>query len=1026
MGKLVAAAIRNSRITLMLLIFIILAGIGTYTQLPSREDPEILIRTAVVTAQYPGMAPERIEELIAKPIEDAIKEMPEVKKIKTVVQTGVVIIKSELHDRFTDLDPIWQTLRNKMEDIKPDLPQDTLGPFVNDDFGKVAAATLTLTGTGFSFAELDNMARDIRDELANLPNVGNVDLYGVQEERIWLDINQDFIAQFDLSPQQLRSVLQSQNVVSAGGTFRIKDQSFTIEPSGNFENLDEIRQLPIQIPGYTGQIYLQDIANIYRGYVDPVEKPVFFNGQAAIAMGVSAVSGSNIDVFGEELTQEVDRLRRLLPLGMEMEYATYQPDLVDASVSTAVSNLMQTVVIVLLVVMAFLGIRTGLIVGALVPMAILSAVLGMAVWDIEVHRTSIAAIIVALGLLVDNGIVVAEEIKSKLQRGMPRLEAVSSSSSDLGIPLLTSSLTTILAFMPLILAENTSGEYLRPLAQVIILALLSSWFLAIVVIPALCFWLLPEESSVDQDAKSTTMYSSHFYQRYRSFLQQVLQRRILFIGGMIGLLVVAGYSFRFVPQQFMSASDRPQFLVYLDLPAGTNITETSKLTAQLSDWLSNSGENPEVISNIAYISEGGPRFMLSLSPPDSAPYRSYLVVNTQSNKDVLPMLEKTERYIRENLPSVRGRAEQLYMGPSSIGTVEYRVSGDNLETLRQISRQVQAAFSSVEGTGHIRDDWDNPVIKLRVEVDQELARRAGVTSDDVATVLSGMIDGSKVTDYREGDQTIPIMIRSEKEGEDRFDKLATINIYSSENAVPVPVLQVADIQAKVELSQLRRYNQKRTVTIYAKHQYLQAKDLHQAALPALTAIDMPDTYSVSLAGELESSGEANSALFEYMPQCLGIIVLLLVWQFNSVRRVVVIITTIPLILIGAVLGLLVTQTNFSFTGMLGLFSLAGIIINNGIVLIDKIDSEREAGNSVEEAILRASQSRLRPIVMTTLTTILGLMPLVFFGGEFWLAMGVVIVFGLAVGSLLTLLFVPALYSLLMDQEQAPQASPQSQ
>lgn len=1022
MGNLVAAAIRNSRITLMLLLFIVLAGVSTYTQLPSREDPEILIRTAVVTAQYPGMAPERIEELIAKPIEDVIKEMPEVKKINSIVQTGVVIIKPELHDRFSDLDPIWQTLRNKMEDIKPELPQDTLGPFVNDDFGKVAAATLTLTGADFSFAELDDMARDMRDELANLPNVGNVDLYGVQEERIWMDINQDFIAQFDLSPQQIRTVLQSQNVVSAGGTFRINDQSFTIEPSGNFENLDEIRQLPIKIPGYAGQIYLQDIANVYRGYVDPIEKPVFFNGRPTIAMGVSAISGSNIDVFGDELTREVDRLRGLLPLGMELQYATYQPDLVDASVSTAVSNLMQTVVIVLLVVMAFLGMRTGLVVGALVPMAILSAVLGMAVWDIEVHRTSIAAIIVALGLLVDNGIVVAEEIKSKLQRGMPRMQAVTSSSSDLGVPLFTSSLTTILAFVPLMLAENTAGEFLRPLAQVIILALLSSWLLAIVVIPALCFWLLPEEATVDHEADSTTLYDSKFYQRYRSFLQQVLQQRVLFIGGMIGLLVIAGYSFRFVPQQFMSASDRPQFLVYLDLPAGTNITETSKLTAQLSDWLSNSGDNPEVISNIAYVSEGGPRFMLSLSPPDSAPYRSYLVVNTQTNKDVLPMLEKTEHYIRENLPSVRGRAEQLYMGPSSIGTVEYRVSGDDLETLRQISRQVQAAFTAVEGTGHIRDDWDNPVIKLRVEVDQELARRAGVTSDDVATVLSGMIDGSKVTDYREGDQTIPIMIRSEKEGEDRFDKLATINIYSSENAVPVPVLQVADIQPKIELSQLRRYNQKRTVTIYAKHQYLQAQDLYQAALPALAAIDMPDTYSVSLAGELESSGEANSALFEYMPQCLGIIILLLVWQFNSIRRVVVIITTIPLILIGAVIGLLVTQTNFSFTGMLGLFSLAGIIINNGIVLIDKIDSERAAGNPIQEAILRASQSRLRPIVMTTLTTILGLMPLVFFGGEFWLAMGVVIVFGLAVGSLLTLLFVPALYSLLMDRRQAAKTS----
>jgi multidrug efflux pump subunit AcrB len=497
-------------------------------------------------------------------------------------------------------------------------------------------------------------------------------------------------------------------------------------------------------------------------------------------------------------------------------------------------------------------------------------------------------------------------------------------------------------------------------------------------------------------------------------LRKVLSQRLALIGIMLGLLVIAGIGFGLVPKQFMSASDRPQFMVYLDLPAGTHIDETHRATRQLSEWLADASINPDVKSSIAYVNSGGPRFYLALSPPDPTPYRSYLVVNTQSNDDVLEVMARVDAYLHSQMPGVRGRAEQLFMGPSSIGTVELRVSGPGLSTLKKLSYEVQEAFRKIPGSRYIRDDWDNPILKFRIEVDQELARRAGITSDDIANTLSSMIDGVQVTDFRDGDDIIPVVIRADDSSQERIDQLGTLSILSLDSGAPVPLLQVANIVGTVELPQIRRYDQNRTVTIYANHPRMQAAGLYEEALPGLEDIVLPPGYHISLGGELESSTEANSALFEYLPHCLLLIVLLLVFQFNSIRRPLIILSTIPLVLIGAVIGLLLTRVNFSFTGMLGLFSLAGIIVNNGIVLIDRIDQERGAGMSIHDAVVEACLARARPIVMTTLTTILGLLPLILFGGEFWIAMGIVIAFGLAVGSLLTLLFVPALYSLMFD------------
>jgi multidrug efflux pump len=1005
-----AAALSSSRFTLASIALMVIAGTSTYFSLPSREDPEILIRVAAVSAQYPGMSPERVEQLIAEPIEDAIKEIPEIENITTVVQTGAAIIKPEINQRYSNLEPIWQSLRNKMEDIKPTLPSGTYGPYVDDDFGSVAAATLVVTGDDFNPAELKIIADNVADAAAELPLVAKTELYGVQEERVWLEVNQDLLSQYGYSPTQLMSLLQSQNVVSPGGAYTVDGQVFVLEPTGSFESLEDIKLLPIQVPGHDALLYLQDIANIYRDYVDPIDSPVYFNGKAGIAIAVEAVSETNNQQFGDDLLKEITQLRKRLPTGAALDIATFQPKLVAEAVNNATSNLLQTVGIVLVVVMLFLGVRTGLIVGAIVPMTMMATLLGMAAWGIELHRTSIAAVIISLGLLVDNGIVIAEEISRRLKLGEARMDATLNTVTELSWPLLSSTLTTILAFMPLMLAENTAGEFLRSLAQVIIITLLASWTLAVVIIPCFCFWLIPDPDATDRKATQ----EARLTKIYRGVLSKVLKNRAVTMGVTLLLLLLAAQGFKLVPKQFMSASDRPQFLVYLDQPAGTHIEETTSATLQLSKWLSSEGVNPEIKSSIAYVDNGGPRFYLALSPPNAASYRSYVVVNTHSSDQVLPMMDRVEEYLRTQLPWVRARAEQLYMGPSPIGTVELRFSGPDSEELKNLSAQVQGYFHDIPGTRHIRDDWDNPILNFKVVVNQELARRAGVSSDAIASSLSGMIDGLKVTDYREGKDVIPVMIKADEYASDRLDKMGSMNIASSDNNVAVPLLQVARIEGNIELPQVRRRNQTRTITIYARHVNLQASELYDIVAPQLEKMALPAGYTFELGGELESSSEANSALFQYLPHCLLLIVLLLILQFNSLRRPLVILGTIPLIVIGAVVGLLVSGVYFSFTGMLGMFSLAGIIVNNGIVLTNKVDLEREAGASVHDALLTACQTRMRPILMTSLTTILGLMPLLLFGGEFWIAMAVVMVAGLAVGSLLTLLFVPVLYSLLFD------------
>ncbi|MGI9333329.1 MAG: efflux RND transporter permease subunit [Gammaproteobacteria bacterium] len=1017
MDKLTRFTITHARFTALVLVAALLGGMATYATQPRQEDPEITLRSAQVVTRFPGLSPERMEQLITRPIEDKIKEMPEVKDIKSVSTTGLSIVIPEVHPAYFDMEPIWADLRNKIDDLRSSLPEGVQDPIVNDDYGRVAVVTLALTGADYTMAELKEVARDLRDSLGALPLVARVDLFGVQDERIWLEFDPNFMVQFGLNPSAIVAALRAQNIVLPGGAVNAAGQSVVIEPSGDFRSVDEIRNVAIETDD--GKlVYLQDLASIRRAYVEPPQSPAYYNGEPAIVLGVSMVPASNVVELGRQVTARLQSLRPRLPVGMQLRRAIFQPDLVQASVSNATNNLLQTMAVVLVVVMLFLGWRTGLIVGALVPLAMMVTLIGMSIFGIELHRISIAAIIVALGLLVDNGVVIAEEIRKRLDAGTERLEAALETARTLAIPLLTSSLTTVLAFLPLVLVQDATGEFLRSLGQVLALALLASWMLAITVIPAFCYWFLPGSPTSGAGAGDGS-YDSAIYRLYRRLLDLLLNMRLIFVLLMVGLLLAAGQVFQFVKQRSLGPSERNQFTVYLDLPAEAHISETIDAAKTLSAYLADGANNPEVTDVLSYVGAGGPRFFLALSPNDPQPNKAFLVVNTHASDQITAAMQRTERFIKRELPQATGRAEILFLGQSALGTVELRVRGSDIDTLRVLGERVKQAFHSVSGTEAIRSDWENAVLKLRVNVDQERARRAGITSSEIAQTLSAHFDGQQVTSYREGDRVIPVVIRAQLDERTSLDRLRTIEVLSESRGLAVPLLQIADFSGEVETSRIRRHNQERALTVAGIHRSMTATELYSRMRDKLDAIEVPPGYTLEVGGEIKDAQESNGKLFSYAPHALFLIVILLVLQFNSFRRPAIILLTIPLVIIGANFGLAVFDAFFDFTAMLGLFSLAGIIINNGIVMIDRIDQARAEGADVDAAVKLAALARARPIIMTTITTIVGLLPLALFGGEFWYGLAIVIMCGIGVGTVLTLGFVPVLYSLMFRWQRRP-------
>jgi multidrug efflux pump subunit AcrB len=1006
-------ALNNSRTVILSMIFIIFAGLYLYTDFPKLEDPSIIIREAVVAAQYPGMPTERVERLITRPIEEQLRSMGEVDEIRSTSKPGSTIIHVTIKDEVpsNDLPDLWKHLRNKMHDVVPELPTGTIGPIVNDEFGDTAVAIVALWSDGFSLADMHEVARDTRERLAILKGLKKIELYGVQDERIFLELSNSKLSQFGISPRTIRQALEKQNVILPGGRVNVGGIEYIIEPTGNFNQVSEINSILIPIPGTEKVIPLQDLAIIKRGYVDPPEKPAYFNGKQAIVLSFILLPGVNAVSFGGILTEKLHELEQSLPLGYNFDYATYQPDLINASVNGMVINVIETIVIVLVVVMLFLGIRIGLIVGSFVPLVMLLGIVVMSLYDIEMQRMSLASMIIALGMLVDNGIVVAEDIKSRMEIGTPRKEAVLLAGRTLSLPLLTSTLTTVFAFAPMLLTEGSTGDYTRSLGQVVSILLLGSWFLSMYATTSSSYWFMKVKPLASTGEGPADPYQGKVYRVYKGLLKGLLRVRSLVILAIIGALFVAGYGFKFVDKTFFPPGDRNQYLIYLDFPAGTRIEETDRTIRAISLWLQDKKVNSEITGTVAYVGNGGPRFFLSLSPDDPDANYGFIIVNTETNLQVPELVERTREHLLTHFPNVRGRVKAMWLGSTETGMLEIRLSGPNIAVLREQAAVLEGALKAIPGSLDVRQDWNNLVNKVIVNVDQERARRAGITSQEVADTLDAFIDGTTISDYRSDDTVIPIVARGlESERTNPVD-LASIGIYSHKNKTSVPLSQIADSYTVGELSKLKRYYQERTITVSGKHQVMTAIELFNTLKPTLDSLNFPPGHWWEMGGELEESAKAQKKLGKWMLPCFGFIVVLLVWQFNSFRRATIILITIPLVFIGVVIGLFVMKASFGFMVILGLLSLAGTIINNGIVLIDKIESLRQEGSAVYNAIVDACVSRLRPIFMSVTTTVLGFLPLILSKDPLFYGMAVAMAFGLLIGTVFTLGFVPVMYSL---------------
>ncbi len=1004
------------RLTLIFIILVVFAGIGQYLSFPRQEDPPIVIREVVVSAQYPGMSPKDVEQLITRHIEAELRAMPEIDDIWSDSKTGVAVVHADTADKYNDVDAIWQKVRNRMADLAPSLPAGTIGPVVNDEFGLVAVATIALWTDGFTMEEMRKTARDIRDELYELEGIRKIELWGVHDERVFLEYSSAKLAQVGISIQDIVHTLTEQNIVLPGGRWEVAGQDLIIEPSGNFRSVEDIENLVIAVPGTEQSVFLKDLLSVRRGYADPPGNFAYYNGKRAIVISLSIIPGVNAVDFGVRLKEKVVDLENQLPVGYVLDFATFQPDLVEAAVGGAMLNVYQTLVIVLVVVVGFLGLRTGLIVGSFVPLTMLMGLIIMRFAGIELERISIASTIIALGMLVDNGIVTAEEIRNRLDAGEERRAACLNAAQGLSIPLLTSSLTTILAFMPIYLLTGDVGEYAVSLPIVIIILLLSSWFLSMYVTPYMCyFFMKTPEAGSDAPVEA---YDHGIYLAYRNLLAKlILHRKVMLVGTLL-VLVGGGMLGSLLVREMFGYSDRNQFLIYLDMPAGHNIESTEKVVQRMTTWLSDEEANPEITGTIAYVGTGGPRFVLVLAPFDPDPHRAFIIATTESGEQVPTVAARARNFIAESLPEAEGRVKRMWTTGPEPGFLEVRLYGPEASYLYSKGRDLTEAIRATPGTTDIRNSWENTIVKAEVVVDQAQARRVGISSQEIANSLQAHIDGIRATDYREGDQAIPIVLQSQERERSAGSDFYDIRVNSKTQNRDVPLSQIATISPTWEYSRIARRNQSRVLTVELKHETMKAPELLEAIRPEIDALNLGDEYRWEVGGEIEKQGETLPKLFKWLPHCAFLMIVLLIWQFNSFRRPFIIAFTLPLAFVGAFIGLLLFRAPFDFFGILGLLSLAGIIINNGIVLIDRIDAEQKGGRDAYSAIIEATVSRFRPIWMTTITTILGVMPLILSHDPVFYSLALIIAAGLAFATVLTLGVVPVLYAVLFKVQPA--------
>lgn len=993
----------------MITLILLIGGVISFTKLGQLEDPEFTIKDALVITYYPGATPEQVEEEVTYPIEQAIQNLPYVDKLVSTSKAGYSKVQLTVKDTYRgrDLNQIWDELRKKMRDLSASLPKGASSPNVIDDFGDVYGVLLAVTGEGYRYNDLKAYVDFLRRELVLVDGVSKVAIAGQQQEQIFIEISRARLAALGITVGQLDQLLSSQNAVSNAGRVKVGSEYIRISTTGEFEDLAALESL--LLPSPTGDtVYLSDVAEIRRGYKDPATHLVDFNGERSLLLGVSFSSGVNVVDVGKHLEDRIHELEYQQPAGIELNTIYFQSHEVDKSVSSFLLNLFEAVGIVILVLLVFMGVRSGILIGLILLLTILGTFIVMQYMGINLQRISLGGLIIALGMLVDNAIVVTEGVLIGLKRGYSKLQAAEDVVKQTKWPLLGATVIAIVAFAPIGLSPDSVGEFVGSLFQVLLISLFLSWITAITLTPFFCDLFFKEE--VKEEHELEDPYKGILFTGYKWLLSRALHYRKTTVLILVASLFTAGWAFQFVKQAFFPPSTTPLFFVTMEMPEGSHIDETYARVQDVQNFIL---KDDRVLYASSTTGQGMLRFMLTYSAAQSNTSYSQIVVRAKEGDDIPDMIAKVHQYLNANHGDLDFKLDRLMLGPSSGSKLEARFIGPDPEVLRQLSVKAKAVFEADGGIEGIKDNWRQRVKVLRPVFDEAHARRLGITKKEIDRVLLMNFSGTQVGVYREGTKQIPIIMQPPAQERLSIEQMHDLQVYSQATKSYVPLSSlVSDFKVVWEDPIIERRNRKRSITVMGDPLIMgneTADAVFRRIRPQIEAIELPRGYSMEWGGEYENSRDAQQNIFSSLPMGYLFMFIITVLLFNSFKASIVIWLCVPLALIGVSQGLLIMDAAFSFMALLGFLSLSGMIVKNGIVLLDQINYELSKGVEPYEAVFHSAVSRVRPVCMAAITTILGMVPLLF--DAFFEGMAVVISFGLGFATLLTLIAVPVFYAM---------------
>ncbi|UFQ96665.1 efflux RND transporter permease subunit [Pseudomonas wenzhouensis] len=1009
--NLSAWALRHRQIVLYIMLLFAVVGALSYTKLGQSEDPPFTFKAMVIRTNWPGASAEEVSRQVTERIEKKLMETGEYDRITSFSRPGESQVTFMARDsmRSSDIPELWYQVRKKISDIRHTLPPGIQGPFFNDEFGTTFGNIYALTGSGFDYAVLKDYADRLQLQLQRVKDVGKVELVGLQDEKIWIELSNTKLATLGLPLSAVQQALEAQNAVAAAGFFETPSERIQLRVTGRFESVQEIRDFPIRVGDRTFRI--ADVAEVRRGFNDPPAPRMRFMGEDAIGIAVAMKDGGDILVLGKALEGEFARLQQTLPLGMELRKVSDQPAAVKAGVGEFVKVLVEALVIVLAVSFFSLGVRTGLVVALVIPLVLAMTFAAMYYLGIGLHKISLGALVLGLGLLVDDAIIAVEMMAIKMEQGYDRFKAASFAWTSTAFPMLTGTLITAAGFLPIATAQSGTGEYTRSIFQVVAISLIASWIAAVMFVPYLGDKLLPDLAKLhaakhDSDAGHDP-YATPFYRRVRATVQWCVRRRGIVIALTIGLFVGSVLLFRFVPQQFFPASGRLELMVDIKLEEGASLSATEAEVHRLEKLLK---EQTGIDNYVAYVGTGSPRFYLPLDQQLPATSFAQFVVLASSIEERERLRTWLIQVMNDEFPSLRSRVSRLENGPPVGYPIQFRVSGEHIDEVRALARQVADKVRENPHVVNVHLDWEEPSKVVILNIDQDRARALGVNTAELSRFLQGSLSGTSVSQYREGNELIEILQRGTPQERKALSLLPSLAV-PTDSGRSVALSQVATLEYGFEEGIIWHRNRLPNVTVRADvYGNQQPASLTKQILPTLEPIraELPDGYLLEVGGTVEDSQRGQKSVNAGIPLFIVVVLTLLMLQLKSFSRSAMVFLTAPLGLIGVTLFLLIFRQPFGFVAMLGTIALAGMIMRNSVILVDQIEQDISHGLDRWHAIIEATVRRFRPIVLTALAAVLAMIPLsrsVFFG-----PMAVAIMGGLVVATALTLLFLPALYA----------------